>query len=242
MVAICRTWDWEHLDTMAFGLINAIDLTHKSFRTDLRACKLREATDPGRTDIVRANGTTRHAPSQDKEIVNNELARLAMFSQQNMQAAVEHIKQFFSVATQYMTRNRTTGRIYNVGEIVVNVLARVDMVALHNETGFTLPTEIPVTRVQRNIIPPMTHIWKSPTKVYKPVSRNDEPVRHGDLLEAPVTASASLKRSCPSITPGHAIATPSTSVPQHQSVDTDMPKRKKTRRGGRRGNNRNRKH
>ena len=227
---------------MAFGLINAINLTNKSFRMDLRACKLREATDPGRTNIVRANGTTRQALSNDKEVVNNELARLAVFSQQNMQAAVEHIKQFFSVATQYMTRNRTTGRIYNVGEIVVNVLARVDMDALFNETGFELPVEIPVGRVQRKIIPPMTHMWMTPTKVYKPTSRNNELVRRDDLLKAPMPASAGLKRSRPPTTPEHAIATPSTSVQQHQLVATDMPKRKKTRRGGRRGHNRNKKH
>jgi hypothetical protein len=242
MVAICRTWDWEHLDTMASGLINAISLTHKSFRKDLRACKLREATDPGRNGILRTNGTTRHVLSHDSEIVRDELARLAMSSQQDMQAAVEHIKQFFAVATHYMTRNRTSGRIYNVGEIVVNVLARVDMDALYDETGFTLPVEIPVGRVQRDIIPPMTHIWMSPTKVHKPTSRSDGQVRHGDLLEAPTTTSASLKRSRPPITPAPAIPTPSTSVQQHQPVPTDMPKRKKTRRGGRRGHNRNKQH
>jgi hypothetical protein len=223
MATLCpEGWNWESLDEMASGLTEAMDLGRRAFEAEVSACKLREAVD------------ARSRTHEDRIIFAdvNASDQLAIqgcvdSSQANMASAVEPVRRLLAEAEKYIVRDPQTKDITNVGDILANVLMRVDTKRLEAEKGQKFPVNLPVKPLPAVVLPSVTGVWMPARGGRAPqVMQAVAPVRmtwRGSLG----TARSGIAK--PGITP------PTNSTVAVSAALPDPPRRKKTHRGRHRG-------
>jgi hypothetical protein len=143
-------WHWESLDMMADTLTQAMHLGWEAFRAELEAQKLRKAMD--RRGQVPENHLANLAANRDD---SRAVEAYMATSRASIAAATAPICRLVHIIADFM-KDPAICRTRTVGDILGNVLARIDTKKLDAQTAIVLPVEVPVQP-----LPSFTNLWTS---------------------------------------------------------------------------------